>query len=221
MPKLETRIPAWQIVVVLVFPILYAINARLPWSEGLWVDHDKSYFVPFWISVIALHSVAAILVVHFLRRSEVTASQIGFHLDSRRAVTTLLWLGALGLAAVAIRQIVPYENVDDLGLQIGWPTSQPERLFWILVCLFAGVCEELIFRGFAIPALESRGFKVWHAVLISTVSFSVIHGAADLTVTGISFVAGLLFAALYVWRRNLALVMVVHALSDLSFILTT
>ena len=206
---------------VLVFPVLYAINARLPWSEGLWVDHDKSYFVPFWISVIALHSVAAMLVVHFLRRSGVAASEIGFHLDSRQAVTALLWLGALGLAAVAFRQVVPYEMVDDLGLQIGWPASQPERLFWIIVCLFAGVCEELIFRGFAIPALESRGFRSWQAVLVSTVSFSVIHGAADLTVTGISFVAGLVFAALYLWRRNLALVMVVHALSDLSFILQT
>ena len=129
-------------------------------------------------------------------------------------------LSVAGLLAVASRELLAYESTDHLGFQTGWPADLQQRVFWIVVSLFAGICEELIFRGFAIPALESRGFSRWHCVLITSLSFSLIHGAADLTITAVSFVAGLVFAAIYLWRRNLALVMIVHSVSDLSFILT-
>jgi membrane protease YdiL (CAAX protease family) len=216
----DPAVPRWQILVVLLFPALYILNARMPWAQGLWVDLDKSYFVPFWSSIIVLHTFGAILVVALLRGSGVRSSAIGFNLSAGRALTILLGLAVAGLLAVGLRELFPYTNTDDLGLQIGWPVGKQEQLFWIVVCLFAGVCEELIFRGFALQALRSRGFAIWQAVLISTLSFSLIHGAADVVVTAVSFAAGLMFAGIYVWSRNLALVMSLHALTDLTFILT-
>ena len=221
MPKLELRVPGWQVVALLVvFPLLYAVNARLPWSQGLWVGHDKAYFVPFWSSILVLHTLGSVAVISILRKKGTPLAAIGFDLDRRQALVALGSLVAVGLLAVAFREWVPYANTDDLGWQIGWPVDQRERFFWIVVCLFAGVCEELIFRGFAIPTLESRDFHLWQVVLLSNISFSLIHGAADLTITAISFGAGLVFTALYLWRRNLALVMIVHALSDLTFLVT-
>jgi membrane protease YdiL (CAAX protease family) len=219
--KLQAPAPLGQLALVLVvFPLLYVINARMPWAQALWVEQDKSWFVTFWSSILLLHTVGSVLVVSLLRRGGESAASIGFHLDARRAALLLLTLVAIGLLLVGIREVVPYENVDDLGYQIGWPADQRERLFWIVVCVFAGVCEELVFRGYAIPALRSRGLPLWAVVLLSNVSFALIHGAADPVVTTISFVAGLVFTAVYLWRRSLATVMVVHALADLTFIVT-
>lgn len=60
--------------------------------------------------------------------------------------------------------------------------------------------------------------SVWVAVLISTASFSLITGGTSWVITAVTFVVGLLFAAIYLWKRNLAFVMIVHALADWSLL---
>jgi len=42
-PALRIRVPAWQIsVVLLLLPALFLVNARMPWTHQLGVDHDRA-----------------------------------------------------------------------------------------------------------------------------------------------------------------------------------
>jgi membrane protease YdiL (CAAX protease family) len=45
-----------------------------------------------------------------------------------------------------------------------------------------------------------------------------IHGVGGLTMFPVVFVVGLVFAAIFLWRRSLAPAMVVHALLDLTLL---
>ena len=128
-------------------------------------------------------------------------------------------LVALGLFAVVFRIVVPYANTDDLGFHIGWPVDTTERLFWIPIYICAGFFEELVYRGYAIPALRGKNVQTWLAVFITSAAFSLIPGAADWVISGLAFVLGIIFALTYLWRRNLALVMIIHALADWGFLL--
>jgi len=64
----------------------------------------------------------------------------------------------LGLATVALRSAVPY-GAGEFGARTGWPIDTAERLFWIAMFIAAGFFEELVYRGFAIPALRGRGVR--------------------------------------------------------------
>ena len=147
-------------------------------------------------------------------------SDIGFRLSARASMYTVLALIGLGLLAVVFRELVPYEMTDNSGIQRGGPITTPERLFWIPMFIGAGVFEEVVFRGFAIPALKGKGLPTWSAVLITSLSFSLISGGTDWIVTSVAFALGIIFAMLYLWRGNLAFAMIVHALADWSLLVT-
>ena len=216
---LRIEVPTWQIVVVLLLPLLFIANARMPWAEALWVGYDKSYYYAFWLSIVALYLVSAGIVFYFMRRSGITLSDIGLYATRRSSLTIVAALVGLGLAAVVFRIVVSYANTDDLGFQIGWPVTTAQRLFWIPIYICAGFFEELVYRGFAIPALRGKNIQTWLAVFITSAAFSLIHGAADWLMTGLTFLLGVAFASIFLWRRNLAQVMIIHALADWGFLL--
>lgn len=218
--ELCIQVPTWQIIVVLLLPLLYVANARMPWAQSLWVDLDKSYYYAFWLSIVVIYFISAGIVFRFMKRSRITMSDIGFHSSNRSSLIMVASLVALGLLAVVFRIALPYANTDDLGFQIGWPVNTLERLFWIPIYIGAGFFEELVYRGFAIPALRGKSVPTWLVVVITSVAFSLIHGAADWLISGLTFVLGVVFALIFLWRRNLALVMIIHALADWGFLLT-
>ncbi|GGM26590.1 lysostaphin resistance A-like protein [Dactylosporangium sucinum] len=93
------------------------------------------------------------------------------------------------------------------------PGSGGLLLAVVLVAVVA-VAEETIFRGYLILRIAGVFRSRWLAVLLSSVIFSVGHGyegsAGVLTVA----VTGLVFAAVYVWRRSLVAPVVMHFLLD-------
>lgn len=215
---LSIRVPVWQIVVVLLLPLLYMANARMPWSQGLWGEQDTTYYYAFWLSILTIYAISACIVFYFMRRSRVTMSDIGFHARRRSCVTMAVVLLMLGVSAVGFRIFVPYESADGVGIPAGWPTNTLERFFWIPIYLCAGFFEELVYRGFAISALRGKGIPTWLVVLITSVAFSLIHGGVGWILASITFLLGIIFALIYLWRKNLALVMFIHALGDWVFL---
>ena len=217
---LSISLPSWQIVLLLLSPALFLVNARMPWALQLWSEGDKSYFYAFWSSIVFLYLCTSGLAYIFLRQAGITLEDVGLRAGRSTRMLTIGALVVLGLLAVLFRVFAGYENTDDLGFQVGWPASTAERLFWIPIYIAAGFFEEFVFRGVAIPALRGKGVPIWLAVVISSVAFSLIHGGASMVITSIAFFTGVLLASLYLWRRDLGLVMVIHALADWSFILT-
>ena len=107
----------------------------------------------------------------------------------------------------------------------GWPTfgdwATWQRVLLIsFVPVTAGFCEELIWRGYIITRPEARGQRRWSAMLLSAVSFALIHGVlpGKLLVTFLLGIAGGLY---YARERNLVPLMLAHMVVDVwSFALS-
>jgi membrane protease YdiL (CAAX protease family) len=55
------------------------------------------------------------------------------------------------------------------------PQSRVELLFYLGLAVTAGLCEEFLYRGFAMAALTRAGLPVWGVVLSSSLLFGLAH----------------------------------------------
>jgi membrane protease YdiL (CAAX protease family) len=95
------------------------------------------------------------------------------------------------------------------------PTDAKELFLYHLVSVTAGVCEELLYRGFLIWYI-THGFGLVAAVVLSAVLFGFAHlyqGPKGVLQTG---VVGLVLALVYVVSGALWAPMLLHALVDVS-----
>ena len=100
------------------------------------------------------------------------------------------------------------------------PRTPKERALWVLLSMTAGICEELLYRGFMTAYLTTI-FQVHIvlAILIVAVLFGIGHTYQKLTgVLGTSLM-GLVFGFLYIFTGSLLLPIIVHALFDMRLLL--
>lgn len=134
----------------------------------------------------------------------------------------------LGLALMAIglqpqrRQLAGApEAVERLrsrleGVQKLMPASRAEWPRFVALALTAGICEELLFRGFVMWALAQALPDYWQAALAQGVLFGLAHayqgprGVFLTTMVGL-FLAGVVWITGSLWPA-----MLVHALIDLN-----
>lgn len=104
------------------------------------------------------------------------------------------------------------------------PVSRQERAWWVLLSVTAGVCEELLYRGFLLQYLRGHlaggpAFALVPAWLISSLAFGIGHiyqgkqGVIETTT------AGLIFGMLAIISGNLVLPILMHILIDLRILL--
>jgi membrane protease YdiL (CAAX protease family) len=55
------------------------------------------------------------------------------------------------------------------------PQSRIELLPFLALAVTAGICEEFLYRGFAMAALTRAGLPVWGVVLVSSILFGLAH----------------------------------------------
>ncbi len=96
------------------------------------------------------------------------------------------------------------------------PRSTTEMFLFACVSITAGVCEELLYRGFLMSYIESY-FNLGIAVLGSAILFGLCHAYYQgwngaLRAGGM----GVVFAGLYVFSGSLWLPMLLHAFMDIN-----
>jgi membrane protease YdiL (CAAX protease family) len=123
----------------------------------------------------------------------------------------------------ARRSAAMREKMEKAFLRLSFilPLTGEERSWWIFVSLTAGICEEILYRGFLIHYFFSASFHVGllRAVIISCVIFGAAHlyqGAAGVISTAI---LGLIFSAIFLTTGTLVMPMILHALIDLRILL--
>jgi uncharacterized protein len=214
------RLPGWQVVLVLVgFPCLSLANSFMPWSMGLFVQRDHSFYHSFWASLALLAWAKVAVTLVLVERAGGRLADIGLHL-SRRSIVTMLGVPVVvGTAAILARQVWSFEEVPASFRGPEYPVSMDEQVVAVFMAFTAGFCEEVIYRGFGISVLKERGFSSWLAVLLATTAFVFNHGIAAFFAFPFYFSGGLVFAALFLWRRSLIPGICVHTLVDLGWIL--
>jgi membrane protease YdiL (CAAX protease family) len=97
------------------------------------------------------------------------------------------------------------------------PVTNEERSLWAVAALSAGICEEILYRGFLLFFLVAifPQTNIWGAVVLSSLFFGVAHfyqGMRGIVATGI---IGFLLAWLYIASGSLLAPIILHALIDL------
>lgn len=96
------------------------------------------------------------------------------------------------------------------------------RPVWLLALavLTAGVTEEVLFRGYAISRLPALGIGTWPAALLTLAAFTLLHvptwGVGH--AVGVALPLGAVLTGLFLWRRNLVVVILAHAMVDLPLV---
>jgi membrane protease YdiL (CAAX protease family) len=94
------------------------------------------------------------------------------------------------------------------------PGSAIELLLFLLLSLSAGICEELVFRGYLQQQFTRVSHRTWIGIASSAVVFGCAHGYEGLA--GILLIAayGAMFGVLAQFRRGLRTGMIAHAWHD-------
>ena len=195
-------------------------------SSALRVSMLRSTIVKLWIGALAVVALAYPNNPGVLPR---TATDIGWLLAH-----PVVRIGAIAtICAYCLLAIVPglrcaidpptrARNAKMFQrLQFMLPVSDAERRWWWLVSITAGVCEELIFRGYLIRFFHGQldgalSLSLTAAWLLSSLAFGFGHvyqGAAGIVSTTIG---GLLLGLLAILTGNLILPILLHVLLDLQ-----
>jgi membrane protease YdiL (CAAX protease family) len=206
---------------LVVFAGLYLANSFTPWSRGLWEYHRRADYGPFWISVVVLHLLTTTAVLITMRRHGWHAADLGLRVPLRRVAAGIIALVCVGLVVTQVARLSPLDGLaHHAGGWLGgtWgmvPATGMQRLGWPFVAVTCGVCEELVYRGFALAALRRLGLSERRAVVLATVAFCFVHGLAGVIFFPFYFLFGLAMATIRIRTDSLARSIGVHSLTDI------
>jgi uncharacterized protein len=219
--QIWSSIDIWVFTILLsiVFPIagfllfrrLKKLNAHNSYSKKL---RMYGYIIlTEWTFVIAL--------LWLTHRHGLSISDLGESLgDVNRtfiAIAVLLAIFAL-MVYFNIRQIrqLSLEKLEaELGpLKMFLPGNKPEFMAFILIAITAGICEELLYRGWLQNLLAVGTGSVWIGLVVGAVIFGFGHayqGKIGIVQTGIY---GLLFGGVFIITKSLVAGQVLHIIID-------
>ena len=124
---------------------------------------------------------------------------------------SLLALGAIGFL-LRFAHLHP-EDIRGIVSQMA-PASAGELTLWIALSISAGICEELIFRGYLQQQFTALTRHIWLGIAISAVFFGLAHGYEGTSGMLLITVYGAFFGILAHLRGSLRAGMFAHAWQD-------
>jgi uncharacterized protein len=206
---------------VLVFLIVVSRAASRLESDTDWFSEGDLLGVPapmLLALVLETFFLVAVFIFAISKRGALIP-QLGFVQPSGRRpyllavgawllglLALLVWAGITELLGVEFLKIPepPAELVDYSGIRLAFPL--------LIVGLFGPFCEEVFFRGFALPAFASR-YGLRGGILISAALFSVFHFSIGAFVP--IFIFGIVLAWLYVKTGSIYPSIVAHATQNI------
>jgi uncharacterized protein len=221
------------LVEILHLLILVALVVALPLydrveTRRLKTSTDPRVRVRSYQKIVAyLWAMTIVLVATVPFRQLVTAPQISAALSERAAgfsIPILIGLAAGLLLPVILASRSPEGRSKQLGplraIAFFLPRTREERAWFAAVSVSAGICEEVIFRGFLIRYLDALplGLGLWGAVIASAVIFGINHGYQGWKGIIVTSILALVFTAMFLLTGSLWIPIVVHALMDLRIL---
>lgn len=168
--------------------------------------------------------VGALMVLAWARLSETPLKALGFSSpDSWTA--TLVGGVATGIVLKVVMKalVMPLLGAPPTNAAYQYLTGNAAALPGIILTVLvqAALAEEVLYRGYLFERLGALLGREPRAIAITVVVSSVLFAAAHYADQGLPGVAqaavtGIVFGGIFAWKRQLALVMVVHAAFDLT-----
>jgi uncharacterized protein len=100
-------------------------------------------------------------------------------------------------------------------IQTFLPRQWYEILLWVGVSVSAGICEEVVFRGYFQRQFEVFVRSKWIALFLQAVLFGIAHGYQGVEACVKIVVFGALYGLLALWRGSLRPGMIAHGGGDI------
>jgi membrane protease YdiL (CAAX protease family) len=183
-----------------IWLIFLALGVILPWRGR--VRMKKLLAMPsvssmerlvLYASTIAFQWVAVAAVAWRAWAHGYTAVQLGLVFEDRTrimvaaifgaaVIATLQWLNLRRVGRIPVESRGPLQAIAERIL----PQSTVELLPYLALAITAGLCEEFLYRGFAMAVFTRAGLQAWLVVLISSALFGLAHsyqGRAGMVMT--------------------------------------
>ena len=169
--------------------IFFVLGVILPWrgrvrvKKLLAMPHvSTTERLVLYASTIAFQWFAVAVVAWRAWARGFTASQLGLTVPDRTRILVASIVGAATIAALQwlnLRRVgrIPAEargSLQAIAERI-LPQSTVELLPYLALAITAGLCEEFLYRGFAMAVLVHVGLQAWAVVLLSSVLFGLAH----------------------------------------------
>ncbi|MGC2110737.1 MAG: CPBP family intramembrane glutamic endopeptidase [Candidatus Korobacteraceae bacterium] len=100
-------------------------------------------------------------------------------------------------------------------IQTFLPRRADEILLWVGVSISAGICEEVVFRGYFQRQFAAFTGSRWIALFLQAALFGISHGYQGLEACVKIAIFGALYGLLALWRGSLRPGMIAHSGSDI------
>ncbi|HVO78713.1 MAG TPA: CPBP family intramembrane glutamic endopeptidase [Candidatus Bathyarchaeia archaeon] len=211
--------PMWHTAIVL----FVLLGASLGGAHGIHplTGHSR---IPQYLWTISWEWLVAGFIYLGIRKRITLRELIGgrwanaeaFLLDM--AIAAGFWLLAMLLlgAGAKLMHLDQGDKLENMRHQIGFliPRTKMELLVWFLLSTTAGICEEIIFRGYLQRQFAAATRSMPAGVLLSAVVFGAAHGYEGGPRMVLIGFFGLMFGLLAWWRRSLRPGMIAHAWHD-------
>jgi membrane protease YdiL (CAAX protease family) len=219
----ELVAPRWHTVLLIALFLSLTLSGALFQREahsqpGRLQQHP--HVVPLYLSLIAMEWGLVFYVWKGgLRRSGTRLSElIGGKWRSLKDVAMDASL-ALGLWTVWMIVEKAWDRWLGPGHAASIQTFLPQRaleiLLWVGVSVSAGICEEVVFRGYFQRQFAVLTRSRWIALFLQAALFGISHGYQGLEACAKIAVFGALYGLVALWRGSLRPGMIAHAGSDI------
>ena len=214
--------PLWHTAVLITGLLAFAAYGAYVQStshEGPQLVGHRGSALPLYLGVIAGEWGLIRFVMLGLRKSGVRLRDLlgerwSSWKDVARDVLIALTVWALWMAGEAFTaRWLGTDSAKDISSLL--PRDPAEIAAWIAVSLTAGLCEEIIFRGYLQKQFAALTGSALAAVLIQAVVFGVSHGYQGLRNVITISIFGAIFGVLAWWRRSLKPGIALHAWTDI------
>jgi membrane protease YdiL (CAAX protease family) len=175
-----------------------------------------------YATILVLEWALVAVTVAIAHRHGLTLADLGQTLGNWRltlAVTVLAFVGLLLLTGFNIRQ-VRHASREELEATVERarkfvPVGSTEVAAFAFVALTAGICEEILYRGWLVHFLGAVFGSIWIGVIAAAILFGIGHayqGRQGMLATGF---LGLVFGSMFVFVKSLVPGQALHAGIDL------
>ena len=208
------------VIMLLIQAALVAIGfwvQRRSGSNSVLPDHRNVVWLYLWIIALEWGLVATVrgaVNAQGLRLRDV----IGGRWSSWREIAldlaiTIPFLLVWFAAARLLHRLFGPDSAKSIGTLL--PQTTVEIVLWIAVSVSAGICEEIVFRGYFQKQFAAYANSMVAGVLLQAIVFGLGHSYQGLKQVLIISVLGALYGWLAAWRRSLRPNMMAHAWSDI------
>ncbi|MCM3766932.1 CPBP family intramembrane glutamic endopeptidase [Neobacillus niacini] len=216
-------------IILLVFLIGIYPFWDTKYTNKLKATYHEKERVAYFKYVIYSEWGVTLLILLMVALTATTFSDIGFKLPSESSAKTMGtfvgFLVGIGFAMFIMMRLPfyrKYQQAQTNTISYMVPTGKLDKRLGILVAITAGICEEIIYRGFLFHFLSESPFNLEGVVLliVGAAIFGIAHyyqGWKGVIMTGL---VGFVLGRVYVSTGSLLYPIILHTIIDLRFILT-